>query len=123
MATEPQLLGRFIHDPDAAMQEAELSGEDKSALRSGLPGMIYARLSGVPIKEAFVIRAPIPQLQLQLPLQIYSPMITLPPTIMPIYPPPTIAPIFPPPTVMPIFPIYQPPSMQIYSQPYYGWGR
>jgi hypothetical protein len=53
LAIEPQKLGQFIHDPEATMTAASLSSEDKAALRFGFPDVIYARLAGVPIQEAF----------------------------------------------------------------------
>src|SRR5215470_7618404 len=46
LATDPRKLGEFIHDPEAAMTAAELSQDDKAALRSGFPALIHARLSG-----------------------------------------------------------------------------
>jgi hypothetical protein len=57
LAVDPVKLGEFIHDPNAAMTAAELSDEDKDALKSGFPGIIYARLSGLSIEDAFNARA------------------------------------------------------------------
>lgn len=54
------------------MTAAELSNEDKNALRSGFPAIIYARLAGLSTEEAFQIslRAPATlQQQFQLPQQ------------------------------------------------------
>jgi hypothetical protein len=53
LAIDPKKLGDFIHDPEAAMTAAGLNDEDKAALRFGFPDVIYARLAGVPIQEAF----------------------------------------------------------------------
>jgi hypothetical protein len=53
LAINPQKLGEFIHDPEAAMHDAGLSSEDQAALRSGFPNIVYARLAGVPIQQAF----------------------------------------------------------------------
>jgi hypothetical protein len=53
LATDPKKLGEFIHNPEAAMATEGLSNEDQAALRSGFPGIIYARLAGVPIEQAF----------------------------------------------------------------------
>ena len=61
LAIDPTKLGQFIHDPDAAMQSAKLSDADKAALRSGFASVIYARLAGLPIEQAFqvLIRPPV----------------------------------------------------------------
>ena len=55
LAQNPQRLGEFILDPDAVMDAAELSDEDKRALRSGFTGVIYARLAGMSVDESFQI--------------------------------------------------------------------
>ncbi len=55
LAVNAQQLGAFIHDPDAAMEAAELSEEDKRALKSGFTHVIYARLAGMSTEEAFQI--------------------------------------------------------------------
>lgn len=60
LAINPQKLGEFIHDPEAAMSAEGLSSEDQAALRSGFPGIIYARLAGVPIQQAFQLTSPPP---------------------------------------------------------------
>jgi hypothetical protein len=119
LATNPSRLGEFIQDPEAAMTAAELSDEDKTALQSGFPAMIYARLMGVPAEQAFTIRAPIapPQIAqvapqivpLQLPPQ-------LPPQIVwPVLPPqivwPVIPPQLPPQIVWPVIPPQLPPQI------------
>jgi len=36
LAVHPEELGKFIHDPEKAMKEAELSNGDKSALLNEL---------------------------------------------------------------------------------------
>ncbi len=55
LAQDPQRLGEFILNPDAVMEAAELSDEDKHALKSGFTGIIYARLAGANIEDAFQI--------------------------------------------------------------------
>ncbi len=69
LATDPQRLGEFIQDPESAMTAAELSDEDKNALRSGFPAIIYARLAGLSTEEAFQITLRPPQQIFQLPPQ------------------------------------------------------
>jgi hypothetical protein len=68
LATDPQRLGEFIQDPEGAMTAAELSDEDKNALRSGFPAMISARLAGLSTEQAFQLS---PQFQLP-PQQIFQ---------------------------------------------------
>ena len=46
LATDAAELGRFVKDPDASMEGAGLSADERAALRSGNPSAIYARLSG-----------------------------------------------------------------------------
>jgi hypothetical protein len=53
LATDPRKLGEFLHAPEAAMSAAKLSEADKAALRSGVAGMVAARLAGVPLDQAF----------------------------------------------------------------------
>lgn len=53
LATDARKLGEFLHEPEDAMSAANLSEEDKTALRSGVAGMVAARLAGVPLEEAF----------------------------------------------------------------------
>ena len=48
LATDPGLLGRFIKDPSAVMDEAELGASDQAVLQSANPVAINARLSGAP---------------------------------------------------------------------------
>ena len=57
LATDPRKLGEFLHEPEAAMSTANLSEEDKTALRSGVSGMIAARLAGVPLDKAFQLQS------------------------------------------------------------------
>jgi hypothetical protein len=53
LATDPRKLGEFLHAPEDAMSTANLSEEDQTALRSGVAGMVAARLAGVPLDQAF----------------------------------------------------------------------
>jgi hypothetical protein len=53
LAQDPKSLGEFIIDPDGSMSAAEVSEQDKQAIRSGFTNIIYARLSGVSVDEAF----------------------------------------------------------------------
>jgi len=53
LATDARKLGEFLHEPEAAMSAANLSEADKIALRSGVAGMVAARLAGVPLDQAF----------------------------------------------------------------------
>jgi hypothetical protein len=46
LATQPQRLGEFIKDPDAAMKTAGLEAEDQTLLKSGNATAINARLRG-----------------------------------------------------------------------------
>jgi hypothetical protein len=48
LATDPRKLGEFLHTPEAVMSAANLSEPDKTALRSGVSGMVAARLAGTP---------------------------------------------------------------------------
>jgi hypothetical protein len=47
LATHPRKLGEFLHAPEPVMSAANLSEADKTALRSGVSGMVAARLAGV----------------------------------------------------------------------------
>jgi hypothetical protein len=51
LATDPRKLGEFLHTPEAVLSAANLSQADKSALRSGVSGMVAARLAGVPLDQ------------------------------------------------------------------------
>ena len=53
LATDARKLGEFLHQPEAAMSAANVSELDKAALRSGVAGMVAARLAGVPLDQAF----------------------------------------------------------------------
>jgi len=64
LATDPRKLGEFLHEPEAAMSAANLSEADKAALKSGVTGMIAARLAGVPLDEAFKWMQAPPQIQM-----------------------------------------------------------
>src|SRR5437762_7038036 len=57
LATDARKLGEFLHEPEAAMSAANLSEEDKTALRSGVAGMVAARLAGVPLDKAFQLQS------------------------------------------------------------------
>jgi hypothetical protein len=79
LAVDPKKLGAFIHDPDTTMAAEGLSEEDQHALRSGFPALIHARLTGVPIDEAFDVELtpPVAPQQFVFPVQLQSP--SLPP--------------------------------------------
>ena len=51
LATDPRKLGEFLHAPEAVMSATNLSEADKTALRSGVSGMVAARLAGVPLDQ------------------------------------------------------------------------
>ena len=53
LATDPLKLGKFLHAPEDAMSDANLSEADQTALRSGVAGMVAARLAGIPLDQAF----------------------------------------------------------------------
>src|SRR6478752_5764756 len=66
LATDPRKLGEFLHQPDDAMTAANLSETDTRALKSGVAGIIAARLAGMPLDKAFDLKtwynkAPPPQ--------------------------------------------------------------
>jgi hypothetical protein len=46
LAIDPRRLGEFLHVPEPVMSAANLSEADKTALRSGVSGMVAARLAG-----------------------------------------------------------------------------
>ena len=48
LATDPRKLGEFLHAPEPVMSAANISEGDKTALRSGVSGMVAARLAGTP---------------------------------------------------------------------------
>ena len=51
LATDPRKLGEFLHAPEAVMSFGNLSEADKTALTSGVSGMVAARLAGVPLDQ------------------------------------------------------------------------
>ena len=51
LATDPRKLGEFLHAPEVVMSATNLSEADKTALRSGVSGMVAARLAEVPLDE------------------------------------------------------------------------
>jgi hypothetical protein len=51
LATDPRKLGEFLHTPEVVMSATNLSEADKTALRSGVSGMVAARLAGVPLDQ------------------------------------------------------------------------
>jgi hypothetical protein len=51
LATDPRKLGEFLQAPEAVMSAVNLSEADKTALRSGVSGMVAARLAGVPLDQ------------------------------------------------------------------------
>ncbi|HEY6962510.1 MAG TPA: hypothetical protein VI408_11525, partial [Gaiellaceae bacterium] len=52
LATDPAELGRFVKDPHAAMEAANLSPGDRAILESGNPATIHYRLRGGPTSTA-----------------------------------------------------------------------
>jgi hypothetical protein len=48
LATDPRKLGEFLHTPESVMSATNLSEADKTALRSGVSGMVAARLAETP---------------------------------------------------------------------------
>ena len=51
LATDPRKLGEFLHAPEPVMSAANISEADKTALRSGVSGMVAARLAGVRLDQ------------------------------------------------------------------------
>jgi hypothetical protein len=45
MALDPAKFAKFLREPEAAMRDQDLSDEDRDALLSGIPAMIWARLA------------------------------------------------------------------------------
>ena len=45
LALDPTKFAEFLRDPEAAMRDRGLNQEDREALLSGIPAMIWARLS------------------------------------------------------------------------------
>jgi hypothetical protein len=76
LATEPARLGEFIMDPEAVAKKAGLSEDDVAALKSGLPGLIHARLAGVSLEDAFnvTLRPPVSPNQFVFPVQLQQPL-------------------------------------------------
>ena len=72
LATDSHKLGEFIHDPEGAMKAAELSEDDKAALKSGFPALIHARLAGMSVKDAFgiTLNPPVSPQQFVFPVQL-----------------------------------------------------
>lgn len=76
LALDASKFAEFLRNPDAAMDRARLSTDDKEALKSGIPAMILARLaaylaypppyytpvslSQLPTHPTFVTMAPYP---------------------------------------------------------------
>ncbi len=58
MAANPELLGRFINDPEETLRHADLSEEDRRAVIGNFPTMMLARLAGYPIGMALVLPPP-----------------------------------------------------------------
>ena len=61
LATDPRKLGEFLHAPEAVMSATNLSEADKTALTSGVSGMVAARLAGVPLDQETPQIGPSPQ--------------------------------------------------------------
>jgi outer membrane biosynthesis protein TonB len=128
LAINPQKLGEFIHDPEAAMHDAGLNSEDRAALRSGFPNIIYARLAGVPIQQAFQMTSPrptdvsqnvvssqiVPYYQINIILSP-SPSHTYQPYHQPFYITHFAPPIMPPPVFPP--PVFPPPEPEPEPEP------
>jgi len=72
LATDPQKVGEFIHNPEGTMKAAELSEDDVAAMKSGFPALIHARLAGVPIQDVFkaTLRPPVSPQQFVFPVQM-----------------------------------------------------
>ena len=117
LATDPRKLGEFLHEPEETMSAANLSEEDKAALRSGVPRMIYARLTGVSKEHAFW---PV-QLQKMPPAPAPAPpapqYVVQPPPQHVVYPPPQYV-VQPPPQYV----VYPPPQYVVYPPYYPGKG-
>src|SRR5947208_11914553 len=132
LATEPSRLADFMRDPEGQMEAAGLGEQDKFALRSGLPYVVAARLSGASLEDAFSLSLQIPPLvpqlalfpQLQVlgllqppPQQVQPPpnVVAPPPPnfVAPPPPPNVVSPppqfIFPPPVVTPPQFVFPPP--------------
>jgi hypothetical protein len=58
LATDPRKLGEFLHAPGPVMSAANLSEADKTALRSGVSGMVAARLQGTPVTAQQIGKPP-----------------------------------------------------------------
>jgi hypothetical protein len=140
LATDPRKLGEFLHAPEAAMSAANLSEADKTALRSGVSGMVAARLAGVPLDQAFqpppLLIGPVAPQSPYIGLPPQPPYIGLPPqppyiglppqppyiglTPQPPYiglpPQPASPPHF---VVQPQFLVYPPPQFVVQPPPYY----
>lgn len=121
LAADAERLGRFIQDPEAVMKEAKLSDKDREALRSGFANVIYARLSGVDLEEAFGMSLRPTQLPQNLFQQV--PVQFQPLQIMPQLPPQITLQLPPQYQLPPQFqlpPIYQlPPQITLQLPPQY----
>ena len=84
LAQNPRRLGEFILDPDTVMDEAELSDDDKRAMRSGFAGIVYARLAGMAVEDAFQLASQPPPtpVQFQQILQLLPQIMQL---LLPVY--------------------------------------
>lgn len=127
LALDASKLGEFIHDPEASMTAGELGDEDKGALRSGFPSIIFARLAGVPTDEAFnlTLRQPATLQQLMHPVtlqQLVSYPVVVSPVTVPQMPPVFQLPPQLPPQMPPVFqlppqlPPQMPPAFQFSPQ-------
>ena len=124
LATDPRKLGEFLHEPEAAMSAANLSEADKIALRSGVAGMVAARLAGVPLDKAFAYMihpiAAAPQYVVQPPPQYFHAIVAPPQyVVQPAY---MIHPLAAPPQYVvqppPQYVVY-PPQFVVQPPPYY----
>ena len=134
IATDPRKLGEFLHEPEDAMSAANLSEADKTALRSGVSGMVAARLAGVPLDQAFQLFphmypqkvAPEPHMFAMFPQKVAAEP-PYPPTQYMVYPPQFVVQpppqyvVYPPPQYVlypPQFVVQPPPQFVVYP-PYY----
>lgn len=83
IASNPEKLGRFIHNPGKAMKDARLSKQDQDALKSGFPAVIYARLAGISMKKAALMLVTPPRKQPPL-LIVFNPALLLSNPVKPI---------------------------------------
>jgi hypothetical protein len=131
LAIDPTKLGKFIHDPEASMKEAEINVEDQAVLKSRFANIIYARLAGLPIEKAFAIATHSGEVD---PEEAYYPVMGMDSVksmpVRPYFLPPLPPPPPPPPYWNYYYPYYTPYSyfnwmpqyqMPQYQMPHYQW--